>query len=308
MTFAIVALCLSLAVCFIVCAVFWRRIRRVSREADALRNQLDRFLEGGAEFPVSVEDSPLSGLNRSAARLCEQVELSRENKRLYDMQAARLVADLSHQFKTPLSAMRLYTEMDLERRPDGPAEKQLRLIGHMESLIRSLLRLEKLNANAYEMRMEPGDAAKLAREIAEGFREMHPGKRIIAPEGEALCRYDPYWLGEALSNVIKNACEHTAPEGRVEISARAGDGLVCLDVRDDGGGVAPETLPRLFERFNRAAPESSIREGCGLGLAITRSILLRHHGDALAANGKDGLIVSLYLPCISDRLNDFSLS
>ncbi len=284
-------------------AWFLVKERRMKKRVSALQAALRAFARGEGRVPVGLEDDLLAPLQKDIAGLAEEVVLAAENRREHEGQVARLMADISHQLKTPLATLRLLCEMDQE---DGSANagKELLLVGRMEELIRSLLRLEKLKANAYDLEFAPCDLARIARNVCAQFAALYPGKRFSVPEGSAPARGDAAWLREAVANVVKNACEHTGENGRIEIGFWRGEGMVWLQIEDDGGGVPGEQLGGLFRRFSRLSDEG--KGGSGLGLAITRSILECHHGGATAEPGGRGLRVILYLPAIADSLMDHS--
>ena len=136
----------------------------------------------------------------------------------------------------------------------------------------------------------------VAEEAWQALAPSWPEKRVEFT-GEARVRCDAAWLGEAVGNLLKNACEHTAPAGRVRVCVERADSAVFLTVEDDGGGVPPEELIRLFERFYRAADDPG--GGSGLGLAIAREIVRRHHGTIQAENAARGLRVTVSLPVLN---------
>ena len=113
-------------------------------------------------------------------------------------------------------------------------------------------------------------------------------------------RFDKEWLSEALGNIIKNACEHTKPDGRITVSVSENESSVNLIIEDDGDGVPEEQIPLLFNRFYRtdnAAPESA-----GVGLAISKAILEKHHATVTAENGIVGLKITVCFPIIDASL------
>lgn len=291
-----------LAACIAAAIVLHRRKTRRHERLAKLHAEIAAYLAGGPKPDFSVEDEEIAFLRNDIADLAAELDLARDHQRASAQQSADLIADISHQLKTPLAGMRLYCELAAE---DGSpaAQKQLPLIDHMEELVLGLLRLEKLRANAYEMDFAPADLAAVCREQAARFCELYPDRSIIVQDGHVPARFDPMWMGEAIGNIIKNACEHTAPGGSIVVRLQQREGFAWLSVEDDGGGVPEAKLPLLFSRFSRVSAQKS---GCGLGLAITRSIMECHHGGAAAENTDRGLRVSLYLPLLADRLTDMS--
>ena len=163
----------------------------------------------------------------------------------------------------------------------------------METLISSLLRLEKLCADGYDFTFDEYDVGKLIEQAWQQLQPLWPDRKLEL-EGEATIRCDGKWLSEAFRNLMKNACEHTAEGGKIFVCLEQADRTFHCTVEDDGGGAAQKDLPHLFERFYRA--EGQPAHGAGLGLAIVREIIVRHHGFITAENGAKGLKFSISLP------------
>ena len=158
-----------------------------------------------------------------------------------------------------------------------------------------LLKLQKIRADSFDFAFADADLRTLAEEVFAAFRPLYPQKRFEAT-GAAVLRCDRAWLGEAISNIVKNACEHTSADGAVRATIENGDDSVILTLEDNGGGVPTAELPHLFERFYKATNASP--DSTGLGLAITKEIVSRHHGTVTAENGEAGLRLTLCFPKI----------
>ncbi|MBR0537406.1 MAG: HAMP domain-containing histidine kinase, partial [Clostridia bacterium] len=211
-----------------------------------------------------------------------------------DRKNAEFAADVSHQLKTPLAGLRLYCELD-EENGNANAEKELRLIEKMERLVAELLKLQKIRADSFDFIFEDAALELLTEETFAAFRPLYPQKRFEL-SGAAVLRCDRAWLGEALSNIVKNACEHTPENGWISAAIENGDESVILTLEDNGGGVPASELPHLFERFYKAKNASP--ESTGLGLAITKEIVSKHHGTVTAENAEKGLRLTLCFPKI----------
>jgi two-component system, OmpR family, heavy metal sensor histidine kinase CusS len=120
---------------------------------------------------------------------------------------------------------------------------------------------------------------------------------VVSAPPRLACRLDRTLFQRALGNLLTNALTHTPEGGRVIVSASSGpDGLV-VSVSDTGIGIAPEHLPRLFDRFYRPDPARSSGQGVGLGLAIVESVAELHGGRAsIASRPGAGCVVTLHLP------------
>ena len=224
-----------------------------------LHDQITRFLNGEEASPAfSVRDDRFA-LFENAVKELEARLLTAEENRLEERKRAEgLIVDISHQLKTPIAGLKLYCEMD------GGAHmgQQLQLLARMEHLIASLLRLERLRAGGYEFQFEVHELSDVAREAVSQVAPLFPGRRIEIT-GAAPLSCDASWMGEAFTNLIKNACEHTKPGGRIEIFFEQADGEARCVFQDDGGGVPPAELPRLFTRFFRSSSASP--DGAGVG-------------------------------------------
>ena len=268
----------------------WRRERRIR----ALSEQIEDHLSGNAPLlDVALEEDNLARLQNAISDTQQTLARQRE---LYAEECARtsnLTADISHQLKTPLTTLRLYTELD-----DAPHAKEcLTQIQRMESLIQALLRLERLCADGYPFTFAQADVETIIRDQWQSLMPMFPGKYFTV-SGAAVIRCDEQWLGEAFLNLLKNACEHC--KSAIHISLERTEAAFFCQIEDDGGGVSPAELPRLFERFYRTEGQKS--GGVGIGLAIVKEIVSRHHGTITAENGTMGLRMTISVPMLDRNL------
>ncbi len=296
--YAVTALLGALAALFfvllLICLI--QAVRR-GREAVRLHDQIMRFLGGEVKAPsFSVRDNRFALFENAVIELEARLLQSEENHLAQTRKNERLLVDISHQLKTPISGLKLYCEMD----GGAHLEQQLKLLNRMEHLIISLLRLERLRADGYEFHFETKELSAIVREAFTRVLPLFPGRRAEV-NGEAVLHCDEAWMGEALANLIKNACEHTREGGRISVTIEQAENSVFCAVQDDGGGVPPGELNSLFRRFFRSSA-SAASDGAGVGLAIVRAIVEKHHGTVSAENVKGGLRVTVCLPLLHHRL------
>ena len=272
--------------------------RRQEKNINRLHGQITDFLEGRSRTPgFSVNDDNFALLENSVVELENRLLLEHDNSQKAWKENVDFITDVSHQLKTPLTALKLYCEMD---NPGPNTRKQLVLIERMEHLIYSLLRLEKLRADAYEMDFAASDLSRLAKLVWEELQPLYPEKELSIT-GQAALRCDAYWMGEALKNILKNSCEHTANNGLIQVILEPSDTSVTVTVTDNGGGIPEEELPKLFQRFYRSS-RAGAKGGAGIGLAITRTVVEKHHGTIYAENTTEGLKVTLCFPILDGVL------
>lgn len=282
---ALSAVCVSLTV----------YILRLRSDISRLSSCIEKYIGKGENTPFSVSDNSFSRLHNNVCELERVADTERTNRIAENRQNADFVADVSHQLKTPVAGLRLYCEMQEAENPSEYGKKELELVGKMENLVRELLVLEKIQTNVSEMEFSENSVKDILCSAADEYRPLFPQKTITV-SGDAILRCDRYRIGEAVGNALKNACEHTEPDGRITLSSEQNDSCVIITVEDDGGGVPDEEIPRLFRRFCKTANSSP--SSTGLGLAICKAVVEKHHGSCFAENGKDGLKITICIPVI----------
>jgi signal transduction histidine kinase len=219
-----------------------------------------------------------------------------------------MVATVSHEFKTPLTSLRMATHLLLEPSTGPLTESQEELVTtarddteRLRAMVEELLDVVRIEAEAGALHRVPVDPAGLLYEVADAHRALARDKGVTldvepgAPAGPVSV--DPERLGIALANLISNAIRHTRPGGRVRLrSARDANGL-RVEVVDDGEGIAADLLPRIFDRSFTTSSDAGGRTRHGLGLTIAREIVLQHGGELQATSEPGrGSTFSLLLP------------
>jgi PAS domain S-box-containing protein len=233
--------------------------------------------------------------------------------RVLDQFKTDLVANVSHELKTPLTSVRLALHVLLEERvgPLTPKQTELlvdardnseRLLGLIDQLL-ALARLQRPQAESDRIAESPaellGRAADTARQRAQ---DKHVEMSVDSPTDLPPVRVDGPRMATALDNLVSNAIAYTPAGGRVTLTAaRTPDGRVELAVADSGVGIPPDNLPHVFERFFRVPGQSS-PSSTGLGLAIVKEVVVAHGGTVTceSAVGR-GTTFRITLPAAGDR-------
>lgn len=217
---------------------------------------------------------------------------------------ARFVSDASHEFKTPLTSIRGWTETLLEDEADDFRRKALERIRqgtrHLEEVVRDLLDLGRI-AELPARGQGPVDLVEIAREAVETLTPQADGKRIqlqLVVQGVALLRGHRTQLLRAMINLLSNAVRHAPPSGWVRLSILDATPNWIVEVADSGPGIPPEAMPHLFDRFYRSDPgRARSVGGTGLGLAIVKETATAHRGEAkVESPAGSGAIFRLVLP------------
>ncbi|MEO7270592.1 MAG: ATP-binding protein [Vicinamibacterales bacterium] len=281
------------------------RLRALEEAATALgQGRTDvRAVEGGGD--------EVSSLARTFNRMAEDLEVRAAALGASDRARRQLLADVSHELMTPLTAIRGYTETlgmtDLAL--DEPTKgRYLSIIGEetqkLEELIGDLLDLARLEGGGGTLAFKQVAVADIFGRVVDRHgptirdRQITVSRRIVPEDLEVSG--DPQRLEQALQNLAANAIRHTPEGGAVELSAYVAADGVHLTVADSGAGIAAEHLPRLFDRFYKVDPSrhaGASATGSGLGLSIVKAIVERHGGRISAANaGSGGALFEIVLP------------
>ncbi|WP_226994051.1 sensor histidine kinase [Myxococcus hansupus] len=241
-----------------------------------------------------------------ANALAHRAALALDNARRYQeaLRTSRtreeLLAIASHELKSPVSALQLQVQnlrALLERATEAPPRERLqrgldlmgRLTKRQAHLIDALLDLSRIHAGRMELNPEPMDLGALVREVAERFEPELAGSGCLLTltlPPDAPGHWDRLRLDQVLTNLLSNAMKY----GRgnpIQVELSGTDAQVRLDVRDGGIGIAPEHLPQIFQRFERAVPGRAY-EGVGLGLWIVRQVV-EAMGGSITVHSEQGV-------------------
>jgi signal transduction histidine kinase len=285
------------------CAVLMLLERRKARKTlDTLRRMLDAAIDG-CFTEQSFDESLLSALEGRLNRYLSASVVSARNLAAEKDKIKTLLADLSHQTKTPLSNLLLYAQLLAEQPLSAESAALVTALSEqtekLRFLIDSLVKLSRLETGVLTPRPALNPVAPMLREAVGQFAPVAARKglslTVEAPE-DVFARFDPKWTAEALCNLLDNAVKYT-PAGGIHVSARAYELFCRIDVTDTGIGIAEAEQAKVFTRFYRS-PAVGELEGVGIGLYLTREILAGQGGYLkLASTPGNGSVFSMFLPC-----------
>jgi signal transduction histidine kinase len=210
-----------------------------------------------------------------------QAYISREKET--KLKTQQFLADASHELRTPLTVLRGYLDVLRRGVKDDPKALQDSLetmhttVDKMIRLTNDLLDLSRLDLGR-ELNIEVVELNSLCRSTIGAAYVMAKGRQLdFQPGPTAKIRGDARLLERVLWNLLDNAIHHTAPNGKIVVAVSCQDQHAHITVQDDGEGISPEHLPRIFDRFYRVDPTRP--GGAGLGLAIVKAIIEAHNGE-----------------------------
>ena len=214
------------------------------------------------------------------------------------------VANVSHELKTPLTAIAGYAETlaaeSLDAQATGFAQTIVENARRMQRLVDDLLDLSRIESGGWEPEPRRVEVDAAAREAWRPFAERAATGDVTfeSATNSAAINADPEALRQIFTNLFDNALRHTPPRGRIRVGAQRASGATVVRVSDTGSGIPADHLPRIFERFYRVDPGRSRQEGgTGLGLAIVKHLVEAHGGrvEAESELGR-GTAILLYFP------------
>ncbi|MCI1581481.1 MAG: HAMP domain-containing histidine kinase [Clostridium beijerinckii] len=272
---------------------FWF-IKREYGELEKLSGYLRRICNG--EYSLDVRDNEEGELSilkneiyKVTLMLSKQGELLKKEK----MQLADAISDISHQLKTPLTSMRVMS--DLLSNNDLEAEKRIEFTNNIEMqldrmqwLLTSLLKLSKIDAGTVSFKKDRVAVSELIRKSTEPLLiPIEIKNQTLVIEGGSNVSFigDLYWTTEALINIIKNCIEHTGEDGRISIFFDENPLFTEIKILDNGSGIEKEDLPYIFKRFYKG--KNAGEDSVGIGLAMAKTIVTSQNGDINVSSRKN---------------------
>lgn len=290
-----------LLLCFLTAAVIvlWNR-RKIRRTMDVIEKMLDAAMDGS--FSESTfDESKLSALETKFAHYLSAAETSSRNVAQEKDRIKSLIADISHQTKTPIANLLLYSELLMEE--DLPASARTNVDAlynqseKLRFLIDALVKLSRLENGIISLSPKPATLQPLLQSIEEQYaaKADEKGLSLHLHDTEVSANFDFKWTGEALANIVDNAIKYT-DHGTITISTVSYEMFARIDISDTGTGILESEQPKIFTRFYRSKNVQS-QEGVGIGLYLARQILSGEGGYIkVSSTPQKGSTFSVFLP------------
>ena len=280
--------------------VVWDRLhlRQTLRRMDAM---LDDAIRGGFSEDA-FDETLLSAVETKLAHYLSASAVSARNLQSEKDAIKTLIADISHQTKTPVANLLLYAQLLSEQDlpPEGRrcAQALEAQAEKLRFLIEALVKTSRLETGILTLHPKTAPLQPMLESAVDQAAPKAAAKSVtltLAPT-DLTALFDPKWTAEAVGNLLDNAVKYTPPGGSVTVSAVAYDFFCRVDVRDTGIGIPEAEQARVFQRFYRAG-DAHEAEGVGIGLYLSRQIAAGQGGylKVASAPGK-GSTFSLFLP------------
>ena len=279
------------------------------RRLSALETAAQRLGEGdlAARAPQAGGDE-IARVAAAFNRMANELETRDAALRTSDALRRQMMADVSHELKTPLTAMRGYIEtlrmpevaLDAGRR-DRYFETIDRETRRLERIVKDLLDLARYDHGGVVLQRRVFDIERLFENVAGRHEQAAHAKAVaihihVDPRADQVIA-DPDRIEQAIENLVGNALRHTPTGGTIALTAMQSDGTAIVSVSDSGGGIAADHLPHVFDRFYKVdAARAAESTGSGLGLSITKAIIDRHGGTIRVSSEPGQTTFTILLP------------
>lgn len=295
MGWLLILLCFSAAAMI----VLWNR-QKVGNTMDTINSMLDAAMDGTFS-ETAFDESKLSALETKFAHYLASAETSSQNVAQEKDRIKALIADISHQTKTPIANLLLYSELLMEEALPPSAKANVDALydqsEKLRFLIDSLVKLSRLENGIISLSPQHAALQPLLQSIAEQYvaKAAEKGLSLHLHDTDSFAMFDPKWTAEALANIVDNAIKYTE-HGTITISVLSYEMFVRIDISDTGTGIPENEQPKIFARFYRSKNVQE-QEGVGIGLYLARQIICGEGGyiKVTSVPGK-GSTFSVFLP------------
>lgn len=274
-----------LAMCSVLAICFWY-FRRQNEVLESAVSQIDAYLDGDTDARIECDsEGEMYRLFHSVNTLAAILNAHAEKELRAKDFLKDTISDISHQLKTPLAALNIYNDLLKGESEDLPTIREFARLSEqeldrIEILVQNLLKITKLDAGSIVLEKASENVADMMKDIELHFswRARQEKKEILLSGAENAALFcDRDWLIEAVSNIVKNALDHTGEGDSVHIEWKQSTSIVQIAVKDNGSGIHPEDLHHIFKRFYRSRFSKDV-QGIGLGLPLAKAIVEAHNG------------------------------
>ena len=281
--YTIVCFWLMSAAILVICYGYFREQHKIMEHAIL---QITEYISGNKDVTIECNDEgELYRLFHEVNSLVAILNAHAENEKNAKKFLKNTISDISHQLKTPLAALNIYMGLIQDEAEELPTIQEFSRLSEqelerIEGLVQNLLKITKLDAGMIVLEKSLENVSEIAESVKKHFlfRASQEGKEIcLSGSGETAFLCDRSWMMEAISNLVKNALDHTKEGDCIRMEWWVSASIVQITIKDNGSGIYPEDLHHIFKRFYRSR-YSKDAQGIGLGLPLAKAIVEAHNG------------------------------
>ena len=281
--YTIVCFLLMSVAILVICYGYFREQHKIMEHAIL---QITEYISGNKDVTIECNDEgELYRLFHEVNSLVAILNAHAENEKNAKKFLKNTISDISHQLKTPLAALTIYMGLIQDEAEELPTIQEFSQLSEqeldrIEGLVQNLLKITKLDAGMIVLEKSLENVSEIAESVKKHFlfRASQEGKEIcLSGSGETAFLCDRSWMIEAISNLVKNALDHTKEGDCICMEWWVSASIVQITIKDNGSGIYPEDLHHIFKRFYRSR-YSKDTQGIGLGLPLAKAIVEAHDG------------------------------
>ncbi len=279
----------------IICFILYKYII-LRNELGELSAYIDSALDGNLEI-TEFDEKELSKIKSKFIKFLYASQVKEAKINTEKSKTKDLIADISHQTKTPITNLSLYISL-LE---DDPKDEYLEIIKYelnkLEFLIQNLVKSSRLESDIISLQKNPANLKDIVEDVLREFKVKLDEKciSINLKDEDLIFNLDERWLKEAIHNLVDNAIKYSPKGSTINISVYKSYLNYNIDIENECEDISEETLPKIFERFYRGKNSVS-KDGLGLGLFIAREIIEKHGGNIRASLDENRIKFSVDFP------------
>lgn len=283
---AIYVLAFSMCMGISILAIWYWYFNDQNKIMEDAVTQIKEYISGNENARIECNDEGelyrlFHEVNALAAVLHAHADKEKATKKFLK----NIISDISHQLKTPLAALNIYNGILQEESQEYPTIKEFvdfseQELDRIETLVQNLLKIAKLDSGTIMLEKDVENVSEMMKKIESHFSyraDQEEKNFSLSGDDTVTLLCDHTWMMEAVSNIIKNAFDHTEKGNTISVKWKQSASVVQIVVRDNGSGIHPEDLHYIFKRFYRSR-FSKDTKGIGLGLSLTKAIVEAHSG------------------------------
>ncbi len=268
----------------------------LKKQMQELSDYIDKALDGNLENS-DFDEMELSKIKSKLIKFLYASQVKEAKINTEKNKTKDLIADISHQTKTPITNLSLYISL-LE---NDPKDEYIGIIKYeldkLKFLVQALVKSSRLESDIIVLQKNQANLADLVNNVLGEFKTILDEKNItiVLKEEDCVFNLDERWLKEAIHNLVDNAIKYSPEHSTINISVYKSYLNYNLDIENEYKDLSEETLPKIFERFYRGKNSAS-KDGFGLGLFIAREIIEKHGGNIKASLRENKIKFSIDFP------------
>jgi len=283
----------------------------LTKNLNPIMRTMEEFRKGNYSARISEETNDFSKLANTYNKMANEIDSNITKIKSIDNFRKELIANISHDLKTPISIIRGYAEMLILKKDDLTEQEKNKYLNNINEstkrvtgLMHQVLELSKLENNQIELREEPFSLPELAHDLMSRFelllKEKNMGYDFDIQENLPLAYGDIGLVERVIQNLVDNAIKYSPKNSNINISMSKESSGIQFSIKDEGRGIEPKNLNKIFERYSTSNETNKLDKSFGLGLAISKKIMELHNSTISVSSKLDlGTTFSFQLPVSS---------